>query len=56
MGKVSKNCAISAIYQKLPKMNNRPIGENSPSLVNLFARANPMGVPIKMGPFFTVTV
>jgi hypothetical protein len=27
--------AISAIFQKLPKANNRPLGENSPNLVTL---------------------
>jgi hypothetical protein len=27
--------ATSVIYQKLPKDNNRPMGENSPNLVTL---------------------
>jgi hypothetical protein len=26
-------CAISLIFSKLPKVNSRPIGENSPNLV-----------------------
>jgi hypothetical protein len=29
--------AISAIFIKLPKVNDRPMGENSPNLVTLFA-------------------
>jgi hypothetical protein len=28
-------CATSVIFIKLPKENNRPIGENSPNLVTL---------------------
>jgi hypothetical protein len=27
--------AISEIFEKLPKENNRPVGENSPNLVTL---------------------
>jgi hypothetical protein len=34
-----KYCAPSAIYQKLPKVNNRPIGENSPNLFTPFNQA-----------------
>jgi hypothetical protein len=36
LGKSSpKLRAISVIFQKLPKANNRPLGENSPNLVTL---------------------
>jgi hypothetical protein len=31
-----KKVGTSSICQKLPKENNRPIGENSPNLVTLF--------------------
>jgi hypothetical protein len=30
-----KNWAISVIFNKMPRVNNRPIGENSPNLVTL---------------------
>jgi hypothetical protein len=30
--------ATSVIFKKLPKVNNRPMGENSPHLVDLFLR------------------
>jgi hypothetical protein len=29
--------ATSVIYKKLPKVNSRPLGENSPNLVTLLA-------------------
>jgi hypothetical protein len=28
-------CATSVIFKKLPKVNNRPMSENSPNLVTL---------------------
>jgi hypothetical protein len=31
-----KICSTSVIFKKLPKVNDRPIGENSPNLVTLF--------------------
>jgi hypothetical protein len=38
---VEKSCpiilAISAIFEKLPEVNKRPLGENSPNLVTLLA-------------------
>jgi hypothetical protein len=30
--------ATSVIFKKLPKVNNRPLGENSPNLVTLLQR------------------
>jgi hypothetical protein len=30
-------CAVSVIFTKLPKVNSRPTGENSPNLVTLVA-------------------
>jgi hypothetical protein len=35
--KVAKKFGYSVIYKKLPKINNRPIGENSPNQVTLFS-------------------
>jgi hypothetical protein len=30
-------CATSVIFKPMPKVNNHPLGENSPNLVTLFA-------------------
>jgi hypothetical protein len=35
-----KISATALIIEKLPKGNNRPIGENSPNLVTLLANSN----------------
>jgi hypothetical protein len=37
VGKKPKICATSVIFEPLPKVNNRPIGETSPNLVTLLA-------------------
>jgi hypothetical protein len=36
--KYPQNVATFVIFKKLPKVNNRPLGENSPNLVTLFVR------------------
>jgi hypothetical protein len=32
-----KICAASVVFEKLPNVNNHPMGENSPNLVTLLA-------------------